>query len=180
MVSNAALRYNSKEIYLAGGCFWGIEKYISQIRGVVSTEVGYANGSTENPSYEEVCCKSTGHAETVRVLYNPDIISLKFLLDLYYDAINPLALNRQGNDVGAQYRTGIYYTAVEDKEIIEESIALLQKKYEKPVAIEAIPLKNYYRAEEYHQKYLEKNPKGYCHIGKDKFDKAANAAESLD
>lgn len=166
-----------KEIYLAGGCFWGTEKYFSLIKGIVSTEVGYANGNTENPTYEDVCYRKTGHAETVKVLYNPDEISLEFILKLYFDVIDPLSKNRQGNDVGTQYRSGIYYTDDRDREIILNSINELQKKYDKPIAIEVMPLKNYYAAEEYHQKYLDKNPNGYCHISRDKYQKAKNALD---
>lgn len=163
------------EIYLAGGCFWGLEKYLASIRGVQYTQVGYANGKTENPTYEEVCYKNTGHAETVRVQYDAKILPLEFLLELYYDAIDPVSLNRQGGDRGVQYRTGIYYIDVKDLPIIEDSIAKLQKRYDKPIAIEIKKLDNFYPAEEYHQKYLDKNPGGYCHIGRDKFEKAAGA-----
>jgi len=163
------------EIYLAGGCFWGTEKYLSSIRGVLSTQVGYANGNTENPTYEEVCYKNTGHAETVRVVYDPAIIPLEFLLELYYDSIDPVSVNRQGNDCGTQYRTGIYYVDDKDLPVIQRSIAKLQERYDKPVAIEVEPLRNFYPAEDYHQKYLDKNPNGYCHIPKAKFNKAAKA-----
>ncbi len=166
-----------KEIYLAGGCFWGTEKYLSLVKGIVSTEVGYANGNTENPTYEDVCYRKTGHAEAVKVLYDSNILSLGFILKLYYDVINPISINRQGNDIGTQYRTGIYYTDIKDKELIMESIKELQKSYDKPIAIEVMPLENYYPAEEYHQKYLDKNLNGYCHIGGDKFTKAENAED---
>ena len=162
---------NIKEIYLAGGCFWGVEKYLSLIKGVVSTEVGYANGSTQNPTYEDVCYRNTGHAEAVKVLYNPDEVSLERILSLYYEIIDPLAKNKQGNDIGTQYRTGIYYVDDRDKEVIENSLKDLQRRYDKPVMVEMKPLQNYYPAEEYHQKYLDKNPGGYCHIGKEKFEK---------
>ncbi len=168
----------NKVIYLAGGCFWGTEKYLSGIKGITKTDVGYANGNTENPTYEEVCHNNTGHAETVRVVYDPEVINLSFLLTLYYDVINPISVNKQGADTGTQYRTGIYYVDDKDIEVIKDSIAQLQKKYDKPVAIEVLPLKNYYLAEEYHQKYLDKNPNGYCHIGADKFDKAKNAVDT--
>ena len=161
-----------KEIYLAGGCFWGTEKYISLIKGVVGTDVGYANGNTENPTYKEVCYKDTGHAEAVKVQYDESEISLESLLSLFFEVIDPTAINRQGNDVGTQYRSGIYYTQEEDRERILNSFKALQKSYKKPIAIEVLPLKNYYPAEEYHQKYLDKNPTGYCHIGRDKFEKA--------
>ncbi|KPU45233.1 peptide methionine sulfoxide reductase msrA/msrB [Oxobacter pfennigii] len=163
------------EIYLAGGCFWGTEKYISLIRGVQSTQVGYANGMTKNPTYEEVCNLNTGHAETVRVVYDPRIIPLEFLLELYYETIDPVSVNRQGGDSGMQYRTGIYYVNDEDRQVIENSIAKLQKRYDKPVAIEIGPLRNFSQAEEYHQKYLDKNPGGYCHIPKAQFEKAARS-----
>lgn len=160
-----------KNIYLAGGCFWGTEKYLSLISGVVATEVGYANGKTKNPSYEDVCRKGTGHAETVKVSYSGNIL-LKEILEIFYEAIDPTQLNRQGNDIGTQYRSGIYYVDEDDKEIIENSIADLAKKYAEPIQIEVMPLINYYKAEEYHQKYLEKNPYGYCHIGSYEFNKA--------
>jgi peptide-methionine (S)-S-oxide reductase len=166
-----------KVIYLAGGCFWGTEKYLSGIHGIIKTDVGYANGNTENPTYQEVCHNNTGHAETVRVEYDPEVISLSFILTLYYDVINPTSVNKQGGDTGTQYRTGIYYIDESDVEIIKESITDLQTRYEKPIAIEVLPLRNYYLAEEYHQKYLDKNPSGYCHIGVDKFDKAKAAVD---
>lgn len=169
---------SNKIIYLAGGCFWGTEKYLSGVNGIVETSVGYANGKTENPTYEDVCHNNTGHAETVKVVYNPDIISLSFILDLYYDVINPTSVNKQGGDTGTQYRTGIYYVEDEDLAIIAESIQKLQTKYEKPIAIEVLPLINYYLAEGYHQKYLDKNPNGYCHIGVDKFEKAKVAVDN--
>ncbi len=163
------------EIYLAGGCFWGTEKYIASIHGVESTEVGYANGKTWNPTYEEVCTNNTGHAETVHVVYDPGIVSLEFLLELYYEAIDPTSYNRQGGDFGSQYRTGIYYVDDKDLPVIESSISKLQKRIDKPIAIEVKRLENFSPAEEYHQKYLDKNPAGYCHIGRSKIEKAANA-----
>lgn len=163
------------EIYLAGGCFWGMEKYIASVRGVLGTQVGYANGTTENPTYEEVCRRDTGHAETVRVVYDPKTATLDFLLELYYDAIDPVSVNKQGGDTGPQYRTGIYFTDEADRPVIENSVARLQKRYSRPIAVEVAPLRNFYPAEGYHQKYLDKNPGGYCHIGRDKFEKAARA-----
>jgi peptide-methionine (S)-S-oxide reductase/peptide methionine sulfoxide reductase msrA/msrB len=170
---------NLKEIYLAGGCFWGTEKYLSGINGIVQTDVGYANGNTKNPTYKEVCHNNTGHSETVRVFYDPTKIRLEFLLTLYYDVVNPTSVNRQGGDVGTQYRTGIYYVDDRDLETIEKSIKELQTKYEQPIAIEVLPLRNYYLAEEYHQKYLDKNPEGYCHIGKAKFEQAKLAKDEF-
>lgn len=166
-----------KEIYLAGGCFWGTEKYLSCVNGIIETEVGYANGNTKNPTYEEVCRNNTGHAETVKVVYDDSMIGLDYILTLYYDVINPVSINRQGGDVGSQYRTGIYYIDESDIEVIQLSISKLQESYTEKIAIEVLPLLNYYRAEEYHQKYLDKNPSGYCHIGHDKFDLAKEASD---
>jgi methionine-S-sulfoxide reductase len=164
-------------IYLAGGCFWGLEKYLSLIQGVTSTSVGYANGRTENPAYEEVCKNDTGHAEPGKAELDPSKISLGFLLELFYDVIDPTSLNRQGGDTGTQYRTGIYYTDEADRKAILDSITLLRKNYDKLVVIEVKPLENFYSAEEYHQKYLDKNPGGYCHIGNVKFAKARLAVQ---
>lgn len=168
---------NIKEIYLAGGCFWGTEKYFSLIPGVISTDVGYANGTTKNPSYQQVCNEDTGHAETVRVQYDVTQLSLSYLLSLYYDVIDPTSINRQGGDIGSQYRTGIYYTDSEDEVIIKSSIRELQSHYDKAIAVELLPLSNYYSAEEYHQDYLDKNPTGYCHIGSNKFEEAKHAKD---
>ncbi len=159
----------NKLIYLAGGCFWGTEKYLALVKGVVETEVGYANGNTENPSYEDVCRRNTGHAEAVKLVYDPEVIDLENLLKLFYKAIDPTAVNRQGFDVGTQYRTGVYYVNKEDEAVINASLEELQKDYSEPLAIEHVELENYYAAEEYHQKYLDKNPGGYCHIGQLEF-----------
>lgn len=162
-----------KEIYFAGGCFWGVEKYFSLINGVVKTDVGYANGATENPSYQDVCYNDTGHAEAVHVVYDDSKVNLVFLLNMFYDVIDPTSVNRQGNDRGVQYRSGIYYTDEADRSVIEDSLKRLQEQYKEPLAIELKALENYYKAEEYHQDYLGKNPQGYCHIGTSKFEKAA-------
>ncbi len=153
-----------KEIYLAGGCFWGVEAYIARIYGVYDVTSGYANGNTENPTYEEVSYEHTGHAETVHVLYDPERISLEKLLDYYFKIIDPTSLNRQGNDQGEQYRTGIYYVDKNDLPVIQKVMEEQQKKYDAPIVTEAENLKNFTLAEEYHQDYLEKNPNGYCHI----------------
>lgn len=170
------MKENTKaEIYLAGGCFWGVEKYLGSIFGVIATDAGYANGTTKNPSYREVCSGNTGFAEAVHVVYDPELVSLEFLLELYYQVIDPVSYNRQGNDTGTQYRTGIYYTDELDKPVILQSLQKLSFNYPKPIAIECEPLTSYYLAEEYHQEYLDKNPSGYCHIGKTHFESAANA-----
>lgn len=153
-----------KEIYLAGGCFWGVEEYMSRVDGVVDTEVGYANGTKENPSYEEVCTGTTGHAETTYVKYDESIISLEELLNRFWNIIDPTVLNRQGPDIGNQYRTGIYYVDEEDLNVINKTLEEQKTKYTKPIVTEILPLKSFYKAEEYHQDYLKKNPGGYCHI----------------
>ena len=153
-----------KKIVLAGGCFWGVEEFLSRLNGVVGTEVGYANGRTENPTYEDVCYKNTYFAEVCLVKYDENEISLENILYEYWSIIDPTVLNRQGPDVGSQYRTGIYYFDEIDLPIILESRDNQQKKYDKKIVTEVKPLINYYKAEEYHQKYLKKNPNGYCHI----------------
>lgn len=167
-----------KEIYLAGGCFWGTEHFFKQVSGVVETEVGYANGIIENPTYEQVCTDTTQFAETVRVRYNPEIISLAFLLRLYFKAIDPVSVNQQGHDTGTQYRTGIYYTTPEDLPVIESIYKEEQSHYDKPFAVEKLQLKNFYSAEDYHQDYLDKNPDGYCHLPTELFQFAKNAKEA--
>lgn len=161
---------NNKVIYLAGGCFWGVEKYIDLIEGVLETEVGYSNGTTKNPTYEDVIRNNSGHAETVKVVYDPQEIALEDLLSLFFKVIDPVSINKQGNDVGIQYRTGIYYIDSEDRDIIQSSLIQLQNDYTEPLAVEFMELDNYYTAEEYHQKYLDKNPGGYCHINQADFD----------
>jgi methionine-S-sulfoxide reductase len=160
-----------KTIYLAGGCFWGLEKYVALVHGVAATEVGYANGTKPNATYED----GSGYAEAVKVVYDPKVAPLPFLLSLYYDAIDPTTVDRQGNDFGTEYRTGIYYTDPADRAVIEKSLADLQKQYKQPIAIESGPLTAYTRAEDYHQDYLQKNPGGYCHIPQKLFEAAAAA-----
>ena len=163
-----------KVIYLAGGCFWGVEKYLSLLPGIIATEVGYANGHTKNPTYEEVCKGNTGHAEAVRVIYDANQGGLDFVLEQFYNIINPTVKDRQGPDIGNQYRTGIYFTDPREEAIIANSLANLQKSYDDPIVVENLSLTSYYTAEEYHQKYLDKNPGGYCHIPEAKFQEARN------
>ena len=153
-----------KTIYLAGGCFWGCQKYFDLMDGVVETQVGYANGPTENPTYEQVKHDHTGHAETVRVVYDPERLPLRTLLEKYFLVIDPTSVNRQGEDEGIQYRTGIYFTDPADGETAAQALNDLARRYDRPLAVENLPLQNFYPAEEYHQKYLEKHPDGYCHI----------------
>lgn len=155
---------NHQRIVLAGGCFWGTERYLEQLPGVVRTFVGYANGHTPNPSYEEVCTGNTGHAEAVFVEYDAEVIELKYLLTYFFKTINPTMRNRQGNDFGHQYRSGIYYFNPSEVPLIKAFIAEEQKNYTRAIQTEVLPLKTMYPAEEYHQKYLQKNPGGYCHV----------------
>lgn len=155
---------NRKEIYLAGGCFWGTEHFMKQIRGVETTEVGYANSTLADPDYRQVCSGQTGAAEAVKVVYDPETVELSLLLALYFKTIDPISLNRQGHDRGTQYRTGIYYTSPADREVIVRAVEKLAEQYDRPLAIEVKPLDNFYPAEDYHQDYLGKNPGGYCHI----------------
>ena len=152
-----------KSIYLAGGCFWGTQKFFDQFSGVLETEVGYANGPAKNPSYQDVCA-SSGHAETVKIVYDEKTINLTQLLDYYFLTIDPTSYHRQGMDMGIQYRTGIYYTDTGDLAEIKERFGAEQSKYKQKLQVEVKPLENFYPAEEYHQKYLDKNPEGYCHI----------------
>ncbi|MCQ5385488.1 peptide-methionine (S)-S-oxide reductase MsrA [Hungatella hathewayi] len=155
---------NLHTIYLAGGCFWGIEAYMKKLPGVRDTDVGYANGNTENPTYEQICYDNTGHAETVKVVYDPALISTEQLLDGFFKVVDPTSINRQGNDRGSQYRSGIYYVDEADKAIAESAAARQKENYKDPVVTEILPLNQFYLAEDYHQDYLDKNPGGYCHI----------------
>ena len=155
---------NLHTIYLAGGCFWGIEAYMKKLPGVRDTDVGYANGNTENPTYEQVCYDNTGHAETVKVVYDPALIYTEQLLDGFFKVVDPTSINRQGNDRGSQYRSGIYYVDEADKAIAESAAARQKENYKDPVVTEILPLNQFYLAEDYHQDYLDKNPGGYCHI----------------
>ena len=152
------------EIYFAGGCFWGTEHFFKQIEGVIDTQVGYANGTVVNPTYEQVCTHKTGHAETVKVVYDPEQIGLEFLLDMFFAAIDPTVEDQQGPDVGPQYRTGIYYTDAADLPVIERRVADESRRYEAEIVTEVLPLACFYPAEDYHQDYLDKNPDGYCHL----------------
>lgn len=155
-------------IYLAGGCFWGLEAYMERIQGVTDAVSGYANGKSDTTNYQLL--HATDHAETVKVTYDPNKISLDKLLQYYFRVIDPTSINKQGNDRGRQYRTGIYYQNEQDKAVIEAALKTLQSKYQAPIQIEVEPLKNYVEAEEYHQDYLKKNPNGYCHIDIKKAD----------
>jgi len=165
-------------IYLAGGCFWGTEQYMESIEGVISTRVGYALGKKEGReiklpetvTYEEVC-RGVGHAETVEVIFDPQIISLSQVLREYAYTVDPTSMGRQGMDIGVQYRTGIYYTNQTQEPIIAAFLKELQQEFEHPIVVENLPLLQFIEAEDYHQKYLTKNPGGYCHINYEKIAK---------
>ena len=151
-----------REIYLAGGCFWGVEAYFDRIHGVVYTNVGYANGESETTDYYSI--EETGHAETIYLVYDPEILELERILTYFYGIIEPTSINRQGNDVGIQYRTGIYYVNDEDLETINRVTEMEQEDHSKPIATEIEKLENYVLGEDYHQDYLYKNPNGHCHV----------------
>jgi len=156
-----------KEVYFAGGCFWGTEHFFSGVDGVVSAVSGYAQGRADfegRPSYEQVYTDTTGFAETVKVCYKPERISLDMLADLYFDIIDPLSLNRQGHDEGTRYRTGVYYSDPADRAALEAAFARAEARVGQPLVVELEPLRNFFEAEERHQKYLDKNPDGYCHL----------------
>lgn len=155
---------NEREIVLAGGCFWGTEAYLKQLPGIVDTEVGYANSLIPHPDYEDVCTGETGAAEAVRVRYEPKIIPLPLLLEGYFRTIDPTTLNRQGNDRGTQYRTGIYWADEQDASTVISELAKLERRVGKPLRVEAKRLENFFPAESYHQDYLDANPRGYCHV----------------
>lgn len=165
----------NKTIYFAGGCFWGTEHYFKMIKGVVGTTVGYANSIMENPSYKDVCSGETLAAETVKVDYDPSLVSLEFLTRMFFHAIDPTSLNRQGNDIGTQYRTGIYYTDNEDLAEIYKVFEEQRSTTEGEIVVEVKALQNFYAAEDYHQDYLDKNPDGYCHLPSTLFEFAKEA-----
>jgi peptide methionine sulfoxide reductase msrA/msrB len=153
-----------KEIYFAGGCFWGVEHFFKGVDGVAEAMPGYANGNTENPTYKEVYTDTTGFAETVRVRYNPERVSLDFLTRMFFTVTDPLTLNRQGHDEGTRYRSGVFYVNEEDRPVIEAVFQEVSAKLGVPLVTQLEPLRNFYSAEEYHQNYLDKNPEGYCHL----------------
>lgn len=163
-----------KTIFFAGGCFWGTAHLFSLVTGVNSSVAGYANSIVPNPSYEMVCTGKTHAAETVKVEYDDSIIDLSDLIELYFESIDPTVLNRQGNDIGTQYRTGIFYIDPADAPIIKSMWSDLQAKYDEPIVVEVAALTNFYPAEEYHQDYLYKNPNGYCHVNPALFKVAKN------
>jgi peptide methionine sulfoxide reductase msrA/msrB len=157
---------NTETAIFAAGCFWGVQEYFSRVKGVIKSESGYTGGTKKNPTYEEVCTGKTGHAEAVRVTFDPKVVSYERLLQHFWDIQDPTSLNKQGNDVGTQYRSAIFYTNPEQEKVAKASLEKLAKsgKYSKKIVTEILPAKEFYLAEEYHQSYLKKNPSGYCHI----------------
>lgn len=153
-----------KIIYLAGGCFWGVQRYFDQVVGVEKTSVGYANSNIIKPSYELVCSGKTNATEAIELIYDDKKITLEEILNRFFSIIDPTLLNRQGNDRGTQYRSGIYTQELKTLEHIKVFVKKIQVCYDKPIQTEVSELFNYYLAEEYHQQYLLKNPQGYCHI----------------
>lgn len=153
-----------KKVVVAGGCFWGVEEYYRRLKGIEATRVGYAQGTKANPSYQEVCTGRTMHAEVVEVVYDEKVISFEKILEHLFRMTDPTSLNRQGNDIGTQYRVGIYTLETGDLERARSYIASRQPEYARPIVFEVEPLRDFYDAETYHQKYLVKNPGGYCHI----------------
>lgn len=163
-----------EKIVLAGGCFWGIQHLMKKVHGVRRATAGYVNSQVKNPTYEEVCSGRTDAAEGVEIEYNATVVDLSKLIDFFLDSIDPTTKDRQGNDRGTQYRSGIYYTTDSQKRTALECLDRLQKKYDKPVVTEVLPLKNFYAAEDYHQDYLDKKPDGYCHISQATIRRAAD------
>lgn len=148
-------------IYLAGGCFWGVEAYFKLVRGVINTEVGYANGNKANPTYQEVKSHVASHSETLKLEYDRDILPLTKILEHFLRFVDPYSVDKQGEDIGHQYRSGIYYVDKDDEKNIRD---YFNNHLKKDYKIEILPLENFYPAEEYHQDYLDKNPDGYCHV----------------
>lgn len=148
----------------AGGCFWGLEHYFQQLPGVVQVRSGYTGGSLPNPSYEQVCTGKTGHAEAIEILFDPKQISYATLLKHFWRIHDPYSLNRQGNDIGTQYRSAVFYHSPEQKKTLEDSLSQLSKKTKKKIVTQIASATTFYAAEDYHQNYLVKNPGGYCHI----------------
>ncbi len=153
-----------KKIVVAGGCFWGVEEYYRRLKGIVNTRVGYAQGLIKNPSYQEVCTGQTKHAEVCELEYDENVLPLEKVLEHLFRIVDPTSLNKQGHDVGTQYRVGVYFIDPKDEERIQAYYDKKASEYSKPLVMELEALREFYDAETYHQKYLVKNPGGYCHV----------------
>ncbi len=160
-----------KSFVVAGGCFWGIEYYYSLVRGVINTTSGYSGGFSKFPTYEEVYSELTGHTESVKIEYNPKETNIKKLLDHYFHITDPTTLNYQKGDIGTRYRSTLFYSTYEEKSEITNYINQIKHKYTSPIVTEVLELKEFWSAEDYHQKYLVNNPDGYCHLNKSHFSK---------
>jgi peptide-methionine (S)-S-oxide reductase len=158
-----------KSIIFAGGCFWGVQHYFHMVKGVMLSKVGYIAGKTEFPTYEQVCEGNTNHTEACKIEYDSNQTDLLILLDHFFNIIDPTVINRQGMDVGTQYRTGIYFYNDEEKKIINDYIESIKDNYRERIVVEVAPAGQFWDAEEYHQDYLINNPEGYCHIGINKY-----------
>lgn len=158
-----------KAITFGGGCFWGVQNYFKLVKGVVKTSVGYAMGEIKFPTYEIVCSGESGHAEVCKVDYDSSQTNLYILLTHFFHIVDPTLLNQQAGDIGTQYRSGIYYSSNEEKDLIKKFIDNIQKIYPDPIVVEVKPMEEFWDAEEYHQDYLEKNQDGYCHLDFSKY-----------
>lgn len=167
---------NSARIVLADGCFWGTQYLFRNLRGVLKTQAGYVNSEVANPTYKEVCTGRTGAAEGVEITYNATTVDLDNLLDLYFESIDPTSVDRQGNDRGPQYRTGIYYTSDSQRTTALKAVGRQLKKGYSKIVVEVLPMKNFYPAEPEHQDYLFRNPDGYCHISPRLLEKARHTS----
>lgn len=164
-----------QHLYLAGGCFWGTQHYFKQVRGVLHTETGFANGHVDRPTYEQVYTDTTGHAEAVHIVFDADVVSAELLLRLFFKAIDPTQADGQGHDIGTRYRTGIYYTDATTAELARRLLDEEARRYSEPLTTEVAPLKSFFPADDYHQDYLDKHPDGYCHLPVALFDYARRA-----
>ena len=153
-----------KEIYIAGGCFWGVQAYFNLVKGILDTEVGYANGNLTHPTYEDLISHRATHAETLYIKYDEKVISLETILSHMLRFVDPTSVDKQGGDRGHQYRTGVYFNDERDEKIIDKVFRAKEKETGQKFAIEVKKMENFYAAEDYHQDYLEKNPRGYCHV----------------
>ena len=151
-------------ITLGAGCFWGVQAAFNLLRGVQSTEVGYCGGQTENPTYEQVCSKMSGHIEVVKITYNSEEISLSEILELFMEIHDPTQRDGQGNDIGPQYLSALFFNNTDEKNLIDQQLSLYQKNVESQIVTQVRQMTTFFPAEDYHQLYLDKNPGGYCHI----------------
>lgn len=168
---NNTTQSNIKSIIFAGGCFWGVERYFSQVNGVISATSGYTGGKEEYPKYEDVKAQRTGHTEAVKVIYNSNQVNLLKLLDHFFNIVDPTTLNYQKGDSGPQYRSGIFYNDLDEKQLIDNYVNCIKGNYKDKIVTEILQASVFWQAEDYHQKYLERNPNGYCHLTKNDYER---------